>query len=52
MNISSLNWVEKLLLHNTKAYKDFVKNISNHKEIKASSEQEKKISGGLLQQRT
>ena len=43
MNISSLNWVEKLLLHNTKAYKDFVKNISNHKEIKASSEQEKKF---------
>ena len=41
MNISSLNWVEKLLLHNTKAYKDFVKNISNHKEIKANSEQEK-----------
>lgn len=43
MNISSLNWVEKLLLHNTKAYKDFVKNISNHKEIKANSEQEKKF---------
>ncbi|MCT4263310.1 JAB domain-containing protein [Elizabethkingia anophelis] len=43
MNISSLNWIEKLLLHNTKAYKDFVKNISNHKEIKASSEQEKKF---------
>ncbi|HCD9233380.1 TPA: JAB domain-containing protein [Elizabethkingia anophelis] len=42
MNTSSLNWVEKLLLHNTKAYKDFVKNISNHKEIKANSEQEKK----------
>ncbi|WP_078792365.1 JAB domain-containing protein [Elizabethkingia meningoseptica] len=43
MNTSSLNWVEKLLLHNTKAYKDFVKNISNHKEIKANSEQEKKF---------
>ncbi|ATC35630.1 JAB domain-containing protein [Elizabethkingia anophelis] len=43
MNISSLNWVEKLLLHNTKAYKDFIKNISNHKEIKGSSEQEKKF---------
>ncbi|HFK5538381.1 TPA: JAB domain-containing protein [Elizabethkingia anophelis] len=43
MNISSLNWVEKLLLHNTKAYKDFAKNISNHKEIKANSEQEKKF---------
>ncbi|MCT4237875.1 JAB domain-containing protein [Elizabethkingia anophelis] len=43
MNISSLNWVEKLLLHNTKAYKDFVKNISSHKEIKANSEQEKKF---------
>ncbi|WP_078406545.1 JAB domain-containing protein [Elizabethkingia anophelis] len=43
MNISSLNWVEKLLLHNTKPYKDFVKNISNHKEIKANSEQEKKF---------
>ncbi|MCT4135656.1 JAB domain-containing protein [Elizabethkingia anophelis] len=43
MNISSLNWVEKLLLHNTKAYKDFVKNISNHKDIKANSEQEKKF---------
>lgn len=43
MNISSLNWVEKLLLHNTKAYKHFVKNISSHKEIKANSEQEKKF---------
>jgi DNA repair protein RadC len=43
MNTSSLNWVEKLLLHNTKAYKDFVKNISNHKEIKANSEQDKKF---------
>ncbi|AJW63032.1 hypothetical protein VO54_01555 [Elizabethkingia miricola] len=43
MNISSLNWVEKLLLHNTKAYKEFVKNISNHKDIKANSEQEKKF---------
>ncbi|HFK5512609.1 TPA: hypothetical protein ACGZ9U_003554 [Elizabethkingia anophelis] len=43
MNISSLNWVEKLLLHNTKAYNDFVKNIFNHKEIKANSEQEKKF---------
>ncbi|MCT4329551.1 JAB domain-containing protein [Elizabethkingia meningoseptica] len=43
MNISSLNWVEKLLLPGTKAYKDFVKNISNHKEIKANSEQEKKF---------
>lgn len=43
MNVSSLNWVEKLLLHNTKAYKDFVKNISSHKEIKANSEQEKKF---------
>ena len=31
------------MLHNTKAYKDFVKNISNHKEIKANSEQEKKF---------
>ncbi|MEW7223630.1 hypothetical protein, partial [Elizabethkingia anophelis] len=30
-------------LHNTKAYKDFIKNISNHKEIKANSEQEKKF---------
>lgn len=43
MNISSLNLVEKLLLYNTKAYKDFVKNISNRKEIKANSEQEKKF---------
>ncbi|MDV2442591.1 hypothetical protein CMV00_02100 [Elizabethkingia anophelis] len=43
MNISSLNWFEKLLLPGTKAYKDFVKNIPNHKEIKASSDQEKKF---------
>ena len=37
MNISSLNWVE----NSCYTIQKIVKNISNHKEIKASSEQEK-----------